>query len=102
MEDETVENVIDLTMDNDDDTVIMVNKFEDISDDLFADTEGEEDNGNKVAIEKDYDRDLFSYTEYSSTCTRVLRVQSTVRLFRPIHTLVGASTMYWGMTQCKK
>ena len=58
MEDETVENVIDLTMDNDDDTVIMVNKFEDISDDLFADTEGEEDNGNKVAIEKDYDRDF--------------------------------------------
>ena len=58
MEDETVENVINLTMDRDNGTVIVVNKIEDISDDLLADIEGEEDNGNKVAIEKDYDRDF--------------------------------------------
>ena len=56
MEDETVENVINLTMDRDNGTVIVVNKIEDISDDLFADTEDEEDTGNKVAIEKYYDR----------------------------------------------
>jgi hypothetical protein len=52
-----------ITMDSDDDTVIVVNKIEDVSDDLFAETEGEEDTGKKVAIEKDYDRDLFSDTE---------------------------------------
>jgi hypothetical protein len=63
MEDETVENVIDLMMDSDYDTVIVVNKIEDVGDDVFAETEGEEDTGKKVAIEKDYDRDLFSDTE---------------------------------------